>query len=88
MTRLNWSKARQRKSPNLSPDRMERAADRFLSAREAPMKTTHKPRPAKAADIWITVGADCPWNSTPGVRQVHNFRSVREAREAGFADVR
>ena len=20
--------------------------------------------------IWITVGADCPWNTTPGTRQV------------------
>jgi hypothetical protein len=40
--------------------------------------------PAGPPEICIVVGADCPWNTTPGVRQVHQFTTIFEARNAGF----
>lgn len=43
-----------------------------------------KPKADTSGGIWITVGADCPWNTTPGVRQVHHFKNREEARKAGF----
>lgn len=38
----------------------------------------------RRAEIWIVIGADCPWNPTPGSRQVHNFKSRGDAMAAGF----
>lgn len=41
----------------------------------------------RAREIYITVGADCPWNTTSGVRQSWIFRNVAEAHHAGFVSV-
>jgi hypothetical protein len=51
-----------------------------------PVRTIFADPDAKR-DIWFTVGPDCPWNDTPGIRQVRHFTSLREAREAGFDPV-
>lgn len=39
---------------------------------------------ARSREVWIVIGADCPWNTTPGVRQVRHFPSPAAARKAGF----
>lgn len=39
---------------------------------------------ATAREVFIVIGADCPWNTTPGTRQVHHFPSPAAARQAGF----
>lgn len=50
------------------------------------------PKPENSDDegVWITIGAACPWNPTPGVRRLFHF-ATREAadvaREAGFVGV-
>jgi hypothetical protein len=35
-------------------------------------------------DIWQTIGADCPWNPTPGIRVVQHITSLAEARRLGL----
>jgi hypothetical protein len=57
-----------------------------------PLPRTTRTHPAhrrnKQREVFITVGADCPWNTTPGVRQSHHFESVEAAHRAGFTAVR
>jgi|HubBroStandDraft_1064217.scaffolds.fasta_scaffold164556_2 hypothetical protein len=40
--------------------------------------------------VWVTIGADCPWNPTPGIRRVFHFESERAAsaaRAAGYVGI-
>lgn len=94
MSKFDWSKARRRsgRADRDGPD----AADRWLAkhdrSHQAPPRvpfnrTPYKQRkhaPTNPDGIWITVGADNPNNSTPGIRQVHHFKTRAEAHAAGF----
>jgi hypothetical protein len=101
VSKFDWSRARSRAASPGGTENTIRAgmrADRqnwLRAKREAPKNNIAEPytaRPAYRArkhtgdhDIWIVVGADCPWNATPGTRQAYHFRNRTEAREAGFA---
>lgn len=89
MTRINWYRHKRAKvrQPH-KPNELDKAADRFLAQYDLPTRYPTRRKPATKREIWITVGANCPWNTTPGVRQVHCFRSVEEAHKAGFTKVR
>lgn len=39
---------------------------------------------ADKCDIWRVLGADCPWNPTPGSRVVQHITSLAEARQLGL----
>ena len=97
MTKFNWRNRKRGWNGETRATRaIERAADRILNpkppASRVEFESLRKPyRQRKhnaSAETLITVGADCPWNSTPGVRQVHCFKSVAEAHAAGFASVK
>lgn len=79
--------------------RLERQANRILGVsvtpspkqkgRQPPRVLRAKPKTAAptrsdTCDIWRTVGADCPWNPTPGVRVVQHITSLAEARRLGL----
>lgn len=60
---------------------------RKKSLKQDPSKATrpdYTPRPPADCDIWRTIGADCPWNPTPGVRVVQHITSLAEARRLGL----
>lgn len=63
-------------------------ADVLLDA-YPPTRTPYKERKhATEREVFITIGPDCPWNPTPGIRQSLIFPSVRAAHAAGFTYVR
>lgn len=78
--RMDWDRAR----------REQRASrtDTYAWPRKLPPTwAATKPPPINQDDpdlIWIVVGANSPTNTTPGTRQVHCFRTVKEAHAAGF----
>src|ERR1700689_4356603 len=40
--------------------------------------------------VWITIGADCPWNPTPGTHRLFHFATREEAdraRASGFVGI-
>jgi hypothetical protein len=98
--RMDWSRVRHSRQSFASEENAIRAgmrADRenwLKEQREAPRSNIVKPdtgRPTYRVkkhttehEIWIVVGADCPWNVTPGTRQVYHFRNRTEAQNAGF----
>lgn len=45
---------------------------------------TRDPAQDGPCDIWRTIGADCPWNPTPGIRVVQHITSLAEARRLGL----
>lgn len=48
-------------------------------------RADYRPRPdAGDCDIWRTIGADCPWNPTPGIRVVQHITTMAEARRLGL----
>jgi hypothetical protein len=89
VTRINWYRHRRAKvrQPH-KPSELDKAADRFLAQYDEPRHHIARHKAASRREIWITVGANCPWNTTPGKRQVHCFHSVEEAHKAGFTKVR
>jgi hypothetical protein len=52
--------------------------------RGALSQDTREPVQGDACDIWRTIGADCPWNPTPGIRVVQHITSLAEARRLGL----
>lgn len=42
------------------------------------------PSESDVCDIWVTWGADSPWNPTPGERCVKNITSMVEAKRLGL----
>lgn len=97
--RLNWDKARKRLVATEHLTRLDRRADAILArgAAEPPearaaARVLHKTRKRvkradavplgqASKDIWIVVGGD---HTRSGQREVHNFRTLREAHVAGF----
>ena len=59
-----------------------RQPPRVLRARES--KPPAPNRKSRKCDIWVTWGADSPWNPTPGVRCVMNVTSMAEAKRLGL----
>jgi len=100
MTKMNWDmrnrEARARK-PDISGHRVSARADRILTSAPPQSKVANdhgkksyrvRKHQQGPREVWIVVGADCPWNTTPGVRQIHHFESVEAAHRAGFTSVR
>lgn len=90
---MNWAKARKTPPPERHyawPEKTP-AQKALKQAKGHKRRTQRGPNPTgrpHGPEIWITVGADCPWNTTPGVRQVHCFHSIEEAETAGFTGVK
>lgn len=99
MAKLEWEKRNRLKKPR-DPDwesRLERQANRLLGGLVTPapkQSEREKPRvlPARESkrtasdkcDIWVTWGANSPWNPTPGQRCVKNITSMAEAKRLGL----
>lgn len=71
------------------------AVDKILATNGQSVPPDLQEPPPKAADsedegVWITIGSDCPWNPTPGVRRLFHFETqaaAQEARAIGFVGI-
>jgi hypothetical protein len=71
------------------------AVDKILATdgRKVPMDLREPaPKAVNSEDegVWITIGADCPWNPTPGIRRLFHFETQTaavEARAIGFVGI-
>lgn len=68
----------QKPTRHAPPKRVARTA-----AKPAP-KPSSKQAASDRCDIWRVIGADCPWNPTPGERVVQHITSLAEARRLGL----
>lgn len=100
--KMDWAGAHRRdlaKRPNTEKRRISKWADKILTkdASSAPFCKTVNEQTGKPAyrvrkhdtsrGVHIVVGADCLWNTTPGVRQVHTFKNAAAAHAGGFPSV-
>lgn len=71
------------------------AVDKILATNGQSVPSDLQQPTPKAADsedegVWITIGALCPWNPTPGVRRLFHFANqaaAQEARAIGFVGI-
>lgn len=89
MTRMRWDKVRRSRDNGYDAHKaLERAGTRLIARADARRSkdTPGKKAPVKLSvmldrnqprEVWRVIGADCPWNTTPGRRQVwHNGQQL------------
>ena len=72
MTKLNWAKARNNRTPDRKYAWPKKTPDQkaLREAQAHVRRTKRNPNANSKADTWRTVGPECPWNTPPGIRQV------------------
>lgn len=87
MTKMRWERAKKLR-PQDTYNPVKQAAERYeRSTRQKTkpklIKRTKSAR-GQSCDIWQVIGADCPWNPTPGERLVRHITTMAEARAFGL----
>ena len=87
MAKMNWANARYRNA-HADIDRALARAGNIVVVKPKPKRRRYNPpvllnrkhqftQKMASHDSWRVIGADCPWNSTPGRRQVwHDGQKV------------